>query len=333
MLRLPIPHSRPSIGEIDISAVVAQLRSHMIAEGSAVTELEARLAQRYGFADAVVVGSGCQALRVALEAVGVKAGNRVALPTYVCPEVMGVVEAIGAQAVVADIGEDYLLDPLDSALEAAHAIVVPAILGIRADCRRYMSLGAPVIADWAQYAPHELGLPDDLFDIAILSFEATKLIAAGEGGAILFRDADIAQRARKAKTIAGSGLKLNLYPLSDLQASLACSQLAQLDGFLARRKYIAARYCEQLGIAPQTGANFRFVFRVPDAASLLKDFLRRGVAAKRPVDPPVHFLRPSERDFLVAEVMWRETISLPCYPSLSDNEISHVIATCSELLK
>lgn len=329
-----IPHSRPSICEADINAVCACLRSGMIAEGDGVTRLERRLAERYGFPEAIVVGSGSQALRLALEAFEVGPGARVASPTYVCPEVLGVVEAIGATAALADVGEDYLLDEHDRALDGVDAIVLPALLGSRASAQRYTQLGAPVIADWAQYAPCTARDDADAFDIAIVSFEATKLVTAGEGGAVLVRNPEQAARLRALKQVSDTTLKLNLYPLSDLQASLVLSQLDRLDAFLERRSTIAQRYANAVGttIMHTGSAHFRFITRVEDAGELLIKFAEQGVVARRPVDPLLHHVRPQKRSFPVADILFNETISLPCYPALSDDEISHVANVARELL-
>jgi dTDP-4-amino-4,6-dideoxygalactose transaminase len=329
-----IPHSRPSISDADIAAVTDCLRSNMIAEGEIAAELETALARRYGFSQAIVTGSGCQALYLALKALDIRQGARVALPTYVCPEVLGVIENLYATPIIADVGEDYLLDENDCDLTELDAIIIPALLGRQADVRRYKKLDAPMIADWAQYAPPSPALAADAYEVAIISFEATKFIAAGEGGAVLVRDAHMAERVRAQKHILDSPLKLNLFPFSDMQAALALSQLKRLDEFQTRRAAIAAHYSGALNVenAFEGSAHYRFVARVDNADAVLNNFEAKNIIARRPVDPLLHHVRPQNRVFPTANVLWRETISLPCYPTLSDNEIQYVAQVIDELL-
>lgn len=329
-----VPHSRPWICDADVAAVIAQLRSNQIAEGEVASRLEVELASRYGFRHAIVAGSGSQALKLALAACGVSSRSTVTLPTYVCPEVLGVVEAIGAKAAVADVGRDYLLDVEDGMLDGSDAVVVPAILGICADARRFMRVNRVVIADWAQYAPLQPGEPQDAYDVAIVSFEATKLLASGEGGAVLVRHDELAERVRAEKRIGDTGLKLNLFPLSDLQSALAMSQLKRLDDFLARRRQIAERLAKAApdAVHVPSASRFRFAIQVEDARATAARFAERGVAARLPVTPLVHHVRSQRRDFPVANKLYRQTLSLPCHPSLTEEELSRVERALVEVL-
>jgi len=295
--------------------------------------LEEALARRYGFDYAVVAGSGCQALLMALHATGLGAGKRVATSTYVCPEVMAVIEAAGAQCLLGDIDDSHLLDPADNALAGADGVVVPAIMGIPADPSAYS--GANVrIADWAQYAPPPGSGEAAGWDAAIVSFEATKLLTAGEGGAVLTNSAQIADKLAAQKRIGDGPLKLNLYPFSDLQAALALSQLERLDSMLKRRAKIASRYAAATG--RETVANpdraTRYVIEVSDLDACLAAFAEAGIAARRPIDPICHMVSAASRRFTRADMAWERLVSLPCHPSLTDREIELVAGRAKDLL-
>lgn len=331
----------------DILAVVRQLEAGLIAEGATRAVLERQLAARYGFADAIVVGSGCQALLLAMRLRGIKTGARVALPTYVCPEVLGVVEEIGAEPILADICENYMLDPSDQVFQGdtVDCLLIPSLFGISTAMDPYVKLSGSLIADWAQFAPEQPKKEAcQRPDVAIVSFEATKFIAGGEGGAILVKNPEHAVALRSMKFLSDSQFKLNLYPMSDLQAALVLSQLKKLDSFMSRRRAIAARYDAFFQTLSQIkrissaspGTPFRYVFRLKGLAQSLDEvisaFGNHGVAARRPVAVMLHQVRPTDRSFPVADRLFAETLSLPLYPALTDDEVDRVINVAQRVL-
>lgn len=342
-----ISHSSPSLDEADFDAVMSCLRSGMIAEGGLTSSLERLLVDEFGFHTALAVGSGSQALLLALRAAAIRSGSRVLLPTYVCPEVLGVIEALGALPVLTDVGSDYLMDPGDPAFDdplGHDAVVIPSMFGhaVSGSCYRQRS-AAPLIADWAQYLPAQRSHDHNGFDMAVLSFEATKLFAGGEGGAVLARRESDALELVKFKQVAGTPFKLNLYPLSNIQSALIASQIAKRGQFTERRRSISDFYDDALagvsGIvrtsSVRSGASFRYVVQiVKDAAlsDIVSAFEKRGVSVRRPVSVMLHHLRPASRNFPKAEELFSRTISLPIYPSLSDAQVRHVAAVAWDIL-
>ncbi|MGE0500685.1 MAG: DegT/DnrJ/EryC1/StrS family aminotransferase [Rhizobiaceae bacterium] len=330
-----IPHSRPWITEGDRAAVLACLESGMIARGDLVRQLERRLAETFGFADAVAVGSGCQALLLALRATGIGGGDRVALPTFVCPELLGVIAAACATPVLADVGPDYLLDDADACVETsrANAVILPSLFGRRA---RWNPRGrsALVIHDWAQYLP--LSPSHDDVDIAILSFGATKVMTAAEGGAVMLRSTETADAVRRQMRLGESGFGLNLFPLSDLQAALAISQLDRVDEIGSRRIQLADAYVQAFGAIPGLStvafaagdipyrlavrAEPELLARLGGLDAVLAEYERNGIAARRPVAVLLHHIVETDRSFPAADALYATTFSIPLYPSLSENE-------------
>jgi dTDP-4-amino-4,6-dideoxygalactose transaminase len=341
-----IPHSRPTLEAQDIERVSAQLRSGMVAEGALAAAVEARLARRWGAATATVTGSGTQALVLALAALGVDRGAEVLCPDYVCPEVLAAIEARGARPVLVDIGDDYL-PPRDGLAQArgprTAAIVLPLLFGLCAPTSGLRDLGVPLIADCAQFFPGQGAVARLDVDLVVLSFEGTKMLTSGEGGAVVAHDAALGARVAACKRLDGP-YKLNLYPLSDLQAALLDAQLDRVDEFIARRRRIAERYRAGLRlpssvVAPGWQAAyscfFRYPLRIADAPDDLLPWLiescgGRGVAVRRPVDALLHRLRECAADFPGAERAWRETLSLPIYPALAEKEQSVVIDVVNE---
>lgn len=332
-----IPHSRPWITEADVAAVVRRLSSGMIGAGSAVEELERKLAARYGVDEVVATGSGSQAMLLALEALELTRGAQVVMPTYVCPELLGVMDKAGLVSVYADVCTDYLLNEHDPSLDggAVQAIILPSLFGRRAALPQGLRAGVHVIHDWAQYLPPAGSDPD--VGIAILSFGATKVIAAGEGGAVLVRDPELGRRVRRAKFREGA-YSPQLFAISDLQATLALAQLERADEVIARRREIAASYAalaSRVGLEVEAARALDVPFRLPirikrslvrslPIDTVLKRYAEQNIVARRPVADLLHQVRPSNRTFAVADDLFETTFSLPIYPALTPAEQLHV---------
>jgi dTDP-4-amino-4,6-dideoxygalactose transaminase len=343
-----IAHSRPWITAEDVQAVADQLAQGMVAQGAAAKQLEHKLAARFRFADAVVVGSACQALLLALKAVGVQAGSKVALPTYVCPELLGVLAELEAVPFITDINEDFLLDEadLEGSEQSLTAIILPSLFGRRARLTTHLTMKVPVIHDWAQYIPPNDSCRD--VDIAIVSLGATKMLAAGEGGAVLVSTGELGEKVRQLKQ-SRSPAGCNLYPLSDLQAALAISQISRVDAFIEKRKAMAAcasQFINEMqcvldpGFGPED-VPFRFPLRLvaqvvdddPTAVDrLIAGFESRGIAARRPVRPMLHQIKDFQRAFPRADAAFAATFSLPFYPCLPDGDFKRIWNVASELL-
>lgn len=329
-----IPHSAPAIDESDVSAVAAQLRSGQLAAGEAAARFETQLGTAIGAdGDSVLaVGSGTQALELALRLVGVRSGDRVVVPTYACRALVDAVRAVGATEVVCDVSEDYCLDV--ATLDGAPA----AVIAFHPFGRRVPlpSLGCPVVEDCA----HAL-LPSSDADVSVYSFHTTKLMATGEGGAVAARTDAVGSRLADLRRGYDSERRFvtrSFVPLSDLAASLGLAQLERREAFERQRREIADLYDELLaGVlepVPCEQVPFRWVAQTDAEFVPLREALEaRGVAVRRPVDPLLHHeLRLDAGAFPVAERLYRRTVSLPLYPSLSAEQARYVAEQTIEVL-
>jgi UDP-4-amino-4-deoxy-L-arabinose-oxoglutarate aminotransferase len=263
----------------------------------------------------------------------------------VCAEVLACIEALGATAQIIDVADDWLLD-CDAAASAVgprtKAIVFPYVMGIWRDIGELSKSGVPVIEDCAQYFPMEG--KDLQGSLTVYSFEATKMMTSGEGGLVLSRSPLFADVLPRLKRFGDSPYRLNLYPMSDLLASLALSQLSRLPQFLARRRAIADLYFEWLADVPglvlphvlrRRSIFFRFPIRLTGPLhgkldALMAAMNTRGVVARRPVDLPLHRMRTSASRCANADRLWDSTISIPLYPDLSDSQARTVALVLRE---
>ncbi len=342
-----IPHSRPTLSAAEANAVADTIRSGMIGEGERVPAFEAAIAGLVGVGGGAAVSSGTAALHLALLALGVGPKDEVILPSYVCAALFHAVSMTGAKPVVADIDpQTFNLDPTSARKRLSRqtrAIIVPHLFGLPADIAPLSELGPPLVEDLAHtltasYRGRSVGRAGRM---AICSFYATKLITTGQGGMILSSDRRLLEKARalgRYDKVLKKGLKFN-YQMSETAAAIGIVQAGRLKEFLDRRQALAGFYLRtldgvraRLPLPPPDREHhfYRFVLRVSRLArnqSLLKE---RGIAAERPIFLPLH--RWTGGRCPGADEAYRSALSIPIYPSLTDNERDRVVQALREVL-
>jgi perosamine synthetase len=229
--------------------------------GEHVCSLEAELVAFHQVPHAITCASGTLAVEVALRTLRVSAGDEVVLAAYDYESNFLTVHAIGAKPVLIDVHpENWQLDP--SKLEAAitpqtKAVVCSHLHGGLVPMREVIDIararGVGVVEDAAQ-APGATvqGKPAGTWgDVGVLSFGGSKLLSAGRGGALLFSEPQLHQRA---KVFLHRGLQ-QWAPLSELQAAALRPQLRQLPEATGRRaENVRALVAQLLGKTPSPGS-------------------------------------------------------------------------------
>ena len=343
-----IPHSRPTLDEEEARAAAAVVASGHVAEGPAVAAFEQELAAYIGVPHAVAASSGTAALHLVLTAMGVGPGDEVVIPSFVCSALLHAVNYTGAVPVLADIDPATLnLDPRDVERRLSprtRAVILVHMFGLAADVARFLGLGVPIIEDCAHsiggiHGTRRLG---SFGQAAVFSFYATKVIAAGAGGMVATSSPELADRIRDLKFYDKKSdyrPRFN-YQLTDIQAAVGRVQLAKLGRFIARRRDIARGYRAAfqdlpVRLPPDGGGHIYFRY-VLDTGTDCTDIIRRasqgGVGCDRPVYTPLHRLL-GQPGFPHAEKAWRQCLSIPIYPSLTDADQERVIEAVAGLLK
>ncbi len=323
----PVPHSRPWITAEDEAAVARCLRSSQIARGTEVAAFEADLADLIGARHALTTSSGTQALWLALDALGVRPGDEVVVPTYVCEAVAAAVRQCGGTPRLVDVAPGWRADACAVAAALGprtRAIVLVHALGVYTDPSPFLALGPPVVEDFCQtFAPARF---PPRGAAAVYSFHATKCLTTGEGGLLTTDDDAVAARARARSEVTGG--------LSDLQAALGRAQLARQPAFAARRAAIAEHYLEALprrlttdyDAVRRDSMGFRFLLTGIDFDTLRRVAGARGVAVRRGVDALLHRRAGlDDAPFPVAADLLARTCSIPAHPSLGAPEVTRVI--------
>jgi dTDP-3-amino-3,4,6-trideoxy-alpha-D-glucose transaminase len=332
--------------QVELRAAVDEvLAEGRFVGGDAVASFEAEFAEYCGATHAVGVGSGTDAIAIALRSAGIGAGDEVITAANTCvPTVAGIVLA-GATPVLADIDpRTFTLDP-NSAADAVgprtRALVPVHLYGRRADMQPLLELarehGLRVIEDAAQ--AHGAAM---VADVAAFSFYPTKNLGAlGDAGAVVTSDAAVAARARELREYGRRGdgrsfERSGQSRLDTIQAALLLAKLPLLDGWNARRSGLAGRYTEELGGGPVEvpGGGLHvyhlYVVRSPERDAVAERLRSRGVETLVHYPLAVH-QHPAWSDLArpgalaESERAAREVLSLPLYPQLTDDEAGRVI--------
>ena len=338
-----------------MAAVGRVLASSHFVLGGEGQALEAELAALAGVRHAIGVGSGTDALRLALTAVGVRPGDEVITPAFSFVASASTIVMAGARPVFVDVDPATLaLEP--AALERAltprtRAIVVVHLYGHPAPMDRIAEVarrrGVALVEDAAQAIGATWdGRPIGGWgDAACLSFYPTKnLGACGDAGMLLTSRDDVAQHLRRLRHHGDSGryhhVELGYCSrLDEVQAALLRVKLQRLPAWTEARRRVAARYGAGLAGLPlglqAEDARARHIYHLYTVRHPERDALARALADLG-VGTMVHYPRavPEQPLFgLDAEHQWphawraaREVLSLPCYPEMTDAEVDGVVA-------
>jgi len=343
-----ISHSKPTLDQDDYQEVLDVLKSGHLVQGEKVDEFEKDISSFVGVKNGVAVSSGTAALHLSLIALGVGKGDEVVIPSYVCSALLNAVLYVGAVPIVSDIDGttfNISVDDLKKKItKRTKTIILPHMFGLPADIDEILSLGIPVIEDCAQSAGsrYKSGYTGSFGALSIFSFYATKMLSTGEGGMVLSNEDGLIRAVRDMRDYDEKdnySVRYN-YKMTDFQAALGISQLKKLSLFVGRRKEIAGLYDEALeGMAfpiPEVPEGrehiyFRYVILDGNNSDFMEAMQKKGIDCKRPVFKPLNkYLGLS--GFPVTGEIFQQAVSIPIYPSLSDDEVRKIIDAMKNLL-
>ncbi|MBI4531381.1 MAG: DegT/DnrJ/EryC1/StrS aminotransferase family protein [Candidatus Latescibacteria bacterium] len=347
-----IPHSRPTISEEEVQAVAEVLRSGQLACGERVARFEEAFARFIGCRYAVAVSSGTAALHLSLLALGVRPGDEVAIPSYVCSALLNATAYVGARPVLIDIDPGtFNMDSMDlkkRVTELTKVVVLPHMFGLPGEIEGISHIGLPMIEDCAmapgaRYKRRRVG---SVGTIGVFSFYATKMMTTGEGGMVTTNDRDIAETVRDLRGYdekEDDRVRFN-YKMTEIAATLGEIQLRKVDAWVEERRRIAAVYDREFAICDVTRpvrgerdehAFYRYVVKVEgDIVRSIAAFEYRGITVRRPVFCPIHrLLGMGETMFPGGEEAFHTALSLPIYPTLRDEEQHRVIEAAVDIFE
>jgi dTDP-4-amino-4,6-dideoxygalactose transaminase len=343
---------RPEI-EAAIARVMDRAQFILGAEGEA---FERAFASYIGVAHAVGVGSGTDALQIALLACGIGPGDEVITVSHTSPATIAAIELTGAGAVPVDIDpRRFTMDParLAGALTPRTRAVLPVHLyGQPADLGPILDFaarhGLPVIEDCSQahgarYRDKRAGAWGRL---ATFSFYPTKNLGAyGDGGAVLTDDPQLAGRVRQIRQYGWDSERISRRKginsrLDEIQAAILRVKLCRLEKWNAERRVLAAFYGSRLAATDLTlpyaapdslHVYHAYVIRHPRRDALRAHLAARGIAASIHFPLPVHRhpgfsnLAGYSDSLPETEAAAREVLTLPLFPGMRADEQQQVV--------
>jgi len=338
-----IPFALPDIGEEEIAEVVDSLRSGWVTTGPKTKRFEQEFADFLGGGcEAISVNSATAGLHLALEAIGVSAGDEVITTPYTFTATAEVIRYLGAHPVFVDIDPDTFnidVSKIEAAItERTKAIIPVHFAGLACEMDAIIAIarkhGLKVVEDAAHSLPTLVGgrLVGTLdSDATVFSFYATKTITTGEGGMVVTRDAAIAARCKVMRLhgisrdafdryvstkpswqyeVVAPGFKYNM---TDIAASMGIHQLKKARRFQQKRQEMAERYHRELADMPvqlppaapfgDMHAWHLYVIRLNDNLPIGRDAFIEAMA-QRGIGCSVHFIP------LHLQPYWRDTYQL-----------------------
>jgi perosamine synthetase len=352
---------QPDIGEQEISNVLECVTSGWISsQGRFIGLFEKAFSDYLGGGHALAVSNGTVALQLALTTLGIGRGDEVIVPNFTFGASINAIIHAGATPVLADIeAETWTIDiaelkklitPRTKAIMPVHIYGQPARLDeIKAIANEK---GLFVIEDCAEalgatYKNRRIGLDGDC---TTFSFFANKSITTGEGGMVVFKDPEMAKRARILRDHGMSPQKRYWHDyagfnfrMTNMQAAIGVAQMGRIDELLSRKKAVFEAYdsflskIQGVSLLPKNDWSensywlYTLVLNGYDSNvrdQLISNLEYRGIDA-RPGFYPMHQMKPYQKfgqgAYPVSSHLSANTISLPCSISLANEEVTHIV--------
>jgi dTDP-4-amino-4,6-dideoxygalactose transaminase len=392
----PIPFARPFIGREEEDAALRVLRSGWLTTGKETLAFEKEFGEflqnpskssDQAPLSCLAVNSATSGLHLALEACGINPNDMVLLPTYTFTSTAEVIRYLGAEVIFIDSAPGtFHIDPkaLERTLKQIPPGIAKAVMpvhygGLPCDMENILAIAQKyhlkVIEDAAHAFPLVMpasfhvkkgSMAGTVGDAGVFSFYATKTITTGEGGMVVTRDAEMAERMSRMRShgidrsiwnryndtkaswyyeVTAPGFKYNI---PDILSAIGRAQLARAQDLLKMREEIAAFYDEafaddpHITLPPKGGARHLYPVRInPKRLSISRnEFIEK--LQEKGIGVSVHFIPLHTMPYyknryqLVDEMYpnayesYSREISLPIWPGMTRMQIERVAAVVKE---
>ena len=342
--------------EID-AAIARVMNSGRYILGEEVRAFEAEFSSYLGIRFGIGVGSGTEALHLALRACGIGPNDEVITVSHTAVATVAAIELCGAKPVLVDIDPStYIIDPeriADAITPRTKAILPVHLYGYVADMESIRSLadrhGLRVIEDCAQSHGALLNgrQSGSWGDISTFSFYPTKNLGAlGDAGMVVTDNPDLAERVRLLREYGWRQRYISEIPglnsrLDELQAAILRVKLKYLDRWNEARRKKAQLYttllkgldiCCPVEEDPGRHVYHLYVIRGRNRDDLQTFLKEKGIEALIHYPVPVHLQKAYRHlgyrkgDLLSTEACAEEILSLPLYPEMAEADVEEVAA-------
>ncbi len=373
------PLSDIDFGKKETEAVLSVLRSGWLSTGPVTEKFEQAFSRYLGGGYAIAVSSGTAALHLALAAAGVKEGDEVVLPSLTFVATANSVLYVGAKPVFADIAgeDDFDISPLEiekKITKKTKAILVMHYGGYSCDMGSILRISKKyrlrVVEDAAhapgsEYRGRKCGL---LGDVGCFSFFSNKNLATGEGGMVVTRSPELAERVRQMRSHGMEALSWDKYRghlssydikrlgynyrTTEIQSALGLVQLEKLDRNNRKRKKLHEAYRNELHRVEEISIPFASFRGIPsyhlfsilvapfvDRNRVMERLKRFGIQSSVHY-PPVHRFSLYQKrfgyergDLARTEEVSRREITLPLHPLLDQDDVKRIVKKLKESIR
>lgn len=364
---------QPDIGQEEIDAVTSVMRSKWLSTGSVVKEFEEEFEKFVGDGHAVAVASCTAALRLSMMVSNVGCGNEVITTPLTYAATVNSILSVDAKPVFVDVTSNGQIDvdQIESKITDKTKAIIPVhYTGCAADTKRILEIARryrlAVIEDSAHgfdgwhvepmvgSQPGHRQRIGTMGDFSCFSFYSTKNITCGEGGMVICRNRELAERI-KMLTMQGlssgawrrygkdpirpyevvyAGQKANL---SDIHASIGLTQLRRWPEMKAKRNVVWDIYEDAFGLKEPGHSKHLFTIRNPRRDQLRQHLYEKGIGTgihfkALHLEPAYASMRHNLGDFPKAERIGMETVSLPVTPNMTAEDANRVVSAIKEFM-
>lgn len=378
-----LPFSLPELGQQEIDEVVDSLLSGWITTGPKAKQFETEFGDFLGGGlECISVNSATSGLHLALEALGIGPGDEVIIPSYTFTATAEVIRYLSATPVFVDVNAhdfNISVEKIKAEITPKTKAIIPVHFGGQA-CEMddiielAKQFDIKIVEDAAHALPTKykgsfIGQLES--DVTVFSFYANKTMTTAEGGMVVTKNQEIANRCRimrlhgisrdafdryTSKTpswyyeIVAPGYKYNM---PDICAAIGIHQLRRLSGFQIKRAKMADFYTEKLEQLPlklptvnrtydQHAWHLYPVQLLPEVGMSRDNFIE--AMAERGVGCAVHFIplhlqpywrdtyRLKASDYPISQELFEREVSLPLYTRMSEEDMLHVITAIKRVL-
>ena len=334
-----IAHNKPTLGKQEQQAVFKVLDSGYIAQGLEVERFENEFCDFLGLPQrhAVALSSGTSALFMALWSLKAKKKS-IAMPVYVCSSLRNAVAMVQAKEVLIDNATDSPNINLNQLQKSnADIAIVPHMFGLPNEIQNIKDID--IIEDCAQ----SLGASIDnkktglIGKAGIFSFYATKLMTSGgQGGMFVSKDKNLVDKVRDYREFdcrRDQKERFN-FQMTDIQASIGRVQLKKLPSFLERRQEIFAIYQESgldlIASENNASVHYRAVIRINNPAEVKDKLLKQSIKTIIPIED--WELLDDGSKYRNSYNLTQTTLSLPIYPSLTNEDVLNIVNELNKVI-
>jgi len=364
-----ITFGKPDIGHAEIDAVDNVLRSGWLGSGPVVKQFEEEFETYMGSGHAVALSSATMGLMLSMAVTNIGDGTEIVTSPLTFPATINAILAMRVKPILVDVDEHGNLDankikPILMNREHKIRGLMPIHYGgASADMRELMHLAnvhdLKMIEDAAHAFGSEFVGPSDgqkpgsrqkigtIGDLTVFSFYPTKNITSGEGGMVMSKHADLAERIR---TLSNQGLSSGawgrygkgpitnyevVHPgykgnMSDIHAAIGLTQLRRWPELLAKRTKVWNIYEDAFGWREPGHSKSLFMLRVKDREAFRQRMYEAGIGTGihyNPVhlEPGFRFLGYKLGDFPNAERIGLSTVSLPVSSTMTTEDAERVV--------